>query len=565
MNAELFNRPQQLLNRWESRINSQDQIFLARSLEHSISVTWDVFASLHFKLNRADVENIFSDHRSHRLTQILAMVERYCITGGEYVTPGKISEILEEAKLISILQAWWQHYRSDEQKNAIKQYLDKRKDFISKLVKCDISRQDWNRFLVEIKVQDKDNKIIQKNPDNDLKQRMDILELWAEEVGYDKASTSAIISALHRSHLSHVVRKISESTSSDVVDTRSQPSPVQSVQADGQKWDCGIIGHDDDKLIQSRWKRILEKCFSVKTFDEFSSISRTRSETRLEFLKSCDIILWIATKNSKEADGYLKYFKDQVHHKFITDNSTQFVVCVPTEYLENPEIAIPEDLAIYNPIYENKINMDVLHKLHCKLLIKSPPSTSNSPDFSKSTKQRLNPDIGPGMSGKCRKISVNENPREISTGSNEKVKSHVEDRREDNRHIMISYNHKDSFNLAKKINKELLKAGYRTWIDQEEMRGDMLDKMPEAVENSFVVLVFLSPGYHGSNYCKKEVKYADKTNIPIIPIKNSNYKPKGWLDFITHPLKYHDFKNAVFKKVFKELLKDIEEIKSLSK
>ena len=77
----------------------------------------------------------------------------------------------------------------------------------------------------------------------------------------------------------------------------------------------------------------------------------------------------------------------------------------------------------------------------------------------------------------------------------------------------------------------MIEAGYRTWIDQEEMRGDMLDKMPEAVKNSFVVLVFLSPGYYESPYCEKEAKYANTLKVPIIPIKNSDYRPEPgtWL------------------------------------
>ncbi|CAK8693895.1 unnamed protein product [Clavelina lepadiformis] len=357
MNAELFDRPQRLLNRWESRINSQDQIFLAGSLEHCISVTWDVFASLHFKLNRADVENILSDYRDHRSKQILAMVERYCITGGEDVTPGRISQILEEAKLISILQMWWQHYRSDEQKNEIKQYLDRRKDFISKLVKCDISRQDWTRFLMEIKVQDKENKIIQKNPDNDLKQRMDILELWAEEVGYDEASTSAIITALHRSHLSHVVRKISGSTSSDVVDTRSQPSPVQSVQVDGLKHDIGLLYDEADVGIARRISQRMKAFgYNVCLFDDYVMAGGTpKTKKSSELCDNSLCVMWIATDASINSEGYDKFNRQICHFNSIKKQpdrgAFRFVVLKPKKHLD---LKLPDHLAAHSSVLEDE-------------------------------------------------------------------------------------------------------------------------------------------------------------------------------------------------------------------
>ncbi len=54
---------------------------------------------------------------------------------------------------------------------------------------------------------------------------------------------------------------------------------------------------------------------------------------------------------------------------------------------------------------------------------------------------------------------------------------------------------------------------------------------PAAVENSTVVVCFLTQKYQDSKHCKGELKYAKKKNKPIIPcLINSNWRPSGWLD-----------------------------------
>ncbi|CAK8693899.1 unnamed protein product [Clavelina lepadiformis] len=376
-------------------------------------------------------------------------------------------------------------------------------------------------------------------------------------------------------------------------ETRSEPAL--------HSWDYGIIGHDDDKVIQSRWKRILEESFHVLTFNEFPLIGVTRVEKQLQFLKNCACVLWIATEKSKAACGYLKYFKGAALHKKLTEDDRRLLICVPLEYLHQPEVVIPAEYAMYDFIKEDE-NLITILRSHLKriMCIGHDPSSlcSAGPiqdDFDRlkvqdeAPTQRAFNDAEPMVSNSQNAphgemvsvyqqwpsifggITVEDGPGVKPTAcpgfdEKENVESPARDfKREDNRHIMISYKHKDSLDLATKINEALIEAGYRTWIDLEEMRGDMLDKMPEAVKNAFVVLVFLSPGYYESRYCEDEAKYAHKNDIPIIPIKNSNYKPEGWLDFITSSLVYYNFENEVFQEVFEKLLKDIEEKKEQPK
>jgi len=68
-------------------------------------------------------------------------------------------------------------------------------------------------------------------------------------------------------------------------------------------------------------------------------------------------------------------------------------------------------------------------------------------------------------------------------------------------HIMISYNHSTRA-ICSKIAKNLKCRNYIVWIDQENISGDILRSMAEAVENSFVVLMAINEEYFQSQYCR---------------------------------------------------------------
>ncbi len=58
--------------------------------------------------------------------------------------------------------------------------------------------------------------------------------------------------------------------------------------------------------------------------------------------------------------------------------------------------------------------------------------------------------------------------------------------------VMISYNHKASSELALKLNSLLKVHNIKTWIDIDNMSGDIFKDMGNGSETSDVVLIILS-------------------------------------------------------------------------
>ncbi|CAK8672692.1 unnamed protein product [Clavelina lepadiformis] len=129
------------------------------------------------------------------------------------------------------------------------------------------------------------------------------------------------------------------------------------------------------------------------------------------------------------------------------------------------------------------------------------------------------------------------------------------------KHIMISYNWKDSKKLAHKISDMLCDAGYNVWIDKGQMKGDIYEKMAQGVENAHVILMFTSSNYEKSENCKSEATYARDKKKKIIPIRvQDGYEPRGNIGLLTAGLFYHDFSQGIFDDNFDKLLKEIGSI-----
>ncbi|XP_076820476.1 uncharacterized protein LOC143465851 [Clavelina lepadiformis] len=135
------------------------------------------------------------------------------------------------------------------------------------------------------------------------------------------------------------------------------------------------------------------------------------------------------------------------------------------------------------------------------------------------------------------------------------------DRNQTDQHIMISYNWGDSKELATKIYKRLTQSGYKVWMDDYEMYGDMLDRMPEAVNNSWLVLMFVSRHYEVSHAGSAEAKYAWELRKRIVPIRvQADFSPTYglWLDFLESTLLYYDFSDGFSSEAFANLLDGID-------
>jgi hypothetical protein len=124
--------------------------------------------------------------------------------------------------------------------------------------------------------------------------------------------------------------------------------------------------------------------------------------------------------------------------------------------------------------------------------------------------------------------------------------------------IMISYSHKDKI-LCKQIYNELIKAGYHVWIDFDQMHGNVMDAMAQAIERSHTILICMSEEYRRSNYCRAEAHYAFQRQLKIVPVLvQKHYKPDCWLLFLIGQLLYVDFTKYVFSRAMDMLIKELE-------
>ncbi|CAF3760645.1 unnamed protein product [Adineta steineri] len=124
--------------------------------------------------------------------------------------------------------------------------------------------------------------------------------------------------------------------------------------------------------------------------------------------------------------------------------------------------------------------------------------------------------------------------------------------------IMISYSHNDKI-LCKQIYDELIKSGYRVWIDFDQMHGNIMDAMAQAIEHSNTILICMSEQYRRSNYCRAEAHYAFQRQLKIVPILlEKHYKPDGWLLFLIGQLLYVNFTKYEFSQAIQMLIKELK-------
>ncbi|CAF3388118.1 unnamed protein product [Rotaria sp. Silwood1] len=129
---------------------------------------------------------------------------------------------------------------------------------------------------------------------------------------------------------------------------------------------------------------------------------------------------------------------------------------------------------------------------------------------------------------------------------------------EKNFDIMISYSHQDKI-FCKQLYEELIKIGYRVWIDFDQMHGNIMDAMAQAIEQSNIILICMSEQYRRSNYCRAEANYAFQRRIKIVPILlQQHYKPDGWLLFLVSQLIYVNFTKYEFSQAMKMLIKELK-------
>ncbi|CAF1533191.1 unnamed protein product [Adineta ricciae] len=124
--------------------------------------------------------------------------------------------------------------------------------------------------------------------------------------------------------------------------------------------------------------------------------------------------------------------------------------------------------------------------------------------------------------------------------------------------IMISYSHKDK-SLCKQIYDELTRRNYRVWIDFDQMHGNVMDAMAQAIDRSRTIIICMSEEYRKSNFCRAEAHYAFQQQRHIVPVLlQKHYKPDGWLLFLIGQLLYVNFTKHEFDQAMEMLLKELK-------
>jgi hypothetical protein len=124
---------------------------------------------------------------------------------------------------------------------------------------------------------------------------------------------------------------------------------------------------------------------------------------------------------------------------------------------------------------------------------------------------------------------------------------------------MLSYQW-DHQPLVKRLAERLKQAGYRVWLDVEQMSGSTLEAMAGAVEGAAAVVMCLSAKYQASRNCRLEGEYAHLVSKPIVPVLLTPWpwRATGWLGLITGSKLYFDFtEDARFEAKCAELLAEL--------
>ena len=103
-----------------------------------------------------------------------------------------------------------------------------------------------------------------------------------------------------------------------------------------------------------------------------------------------------------------------------------------------------------------------------------------------------------------------------------------------NKHAFLSY----QWNVQDKVlrlKNMLNQRGLNCWMDIDGgMQSDIYDSMAEGVQGAACVVCFMTPAYQDSANCKLELKFAQQSGVPVLPVMMAaDYTPSGWLGIIT--------------------------------
>ncbi|CAF3759051.1 unnamed protein product [Rotaria sp. Silwood1] len=128
-------------------------------------------------------------------------------------------------------------------------------------------------------------------------------------------------------------------------------------------------------------------------------------------------------------------------------------------------------------------------------------------------------------------------------------------------HVMLSY-HWDNKELVSRIYKVLKSKNIPVWMDiHGGISFNLFQSMADGIENAAVVCCFMTPKYQTSRNCEKELLYADKRRVPIIPCRLiRDWEPSTWLGLVIAGLVWIDFRDTTDVNIDLKIDKLIEQI-----
>ncbi|CAF1118061.1 unnamed protein product [Rotaria sordida] len=129
-------------------------------------------------------------------------------------------------------------------------------------------------------------------------------------------------------------------------------------------------------------------------------------------------------------------------------------------------------------------------------------------------------------------------------------------------HVMLSY-HWDNKELVSKIYKVLKSRNIRVWMDiHGGISFNLFHSMADGIENAAVVCCFMTSKYQSSRNCEKELLYADRRRVPIIPCRLiRDWEPSTWLGLVIAGLVWVDFRDTTDVNLDLKIDKLIEQIR----
>eukprot|EP00300_Choanocystis_sp_HF-7_P026565 c29_g1_i1.p1 GENE.c29_g1_i1~~c29_g1_i1.p1 ORF type:complete len:679 (+),score=97.75 c29_g1_i1:52-2037(+) len=111
------------------------------------------------------------------------------------------------------------------------------------------------------------------------------------------------------------------------------------------------------------------------------------------------------------------------------------------------------------------------------------------------------------------------------------------------KYVLLSFSRKDQ-RLVTLINEELTKQGVTTCMNIPERGSSALGTMVKSIADSTAVVVFLSDPYKKSNFCRTEALYAQRKELPMIPVLlQPQFRPTAWLGTLLPTQNRFDFTN----------------------